>query len=565
MEKHHPVHTFLKQVHHKILTIDSTKGRHCQLYRWLFRLVIVTNVDGILQATCYIGNLPTADVVLDSDMTGTDVSGGDVWGGDVSGGDVLSGDVSGGDMLVLSESNADVRDDDTSTNTVIFTNKYQVSGTTYTMEGSKVLEGRAIREGEFVFELYETDSSFVIPEDAAPKYTTLNSGNSFAFDGIEYTQVGTYYYAVKEKASSLPGVSYDTVLYQVTVTVGVDQAGTGLTATAEINKIGHNRDSCKGMVFVNTYVAQPAEYILGGSKVLHGRALKAGEFSFELYNGETKIDTARNKYDGSFAFGPITYPEAGTYTYIIKEVKGDVPRVSYDGVDKPVTVTVQVTDTNGKLEAVAKIGDTDISNADIKFENTYKTVPEKALKKDVFSAADPVESIDGKKVSEGDELLYRISYSNITDKTADIKITDRIPANTTYVVGSADNAGAYGNGTMVWDIKNIPAWATVTVAFKVTVNSGIGAVTIKNQAVASDGTNSYETEIVTNYTVDETEDTNTATPNIPDAPINIPVALVSPATGDDSNLWIWFVLLFICGGGLGGIVLYGKKKKSDEK
>lgn len=57
------------------------------------------------------------------------------------------------------------------------------------------------------------------------------------------------------------------------------------------------------------------------SKSLEGRALKAGEFTFELTG--TGIDapmTATNDANGKIEFDEITYTSTGTYTYTIKEV-----------------------------------------------------------------------------------------------------------------------------------------------------------------------------------------------------------------------------------------------------
>lgn len=261
---------------------------------------------------------------------------------------------------------AAVEIDGTATNAVTFKNEYKLNPTTHTISGTKKLDGRAPANGEFSFELYETDSSFNITGN--PKETVSNKGESFSFSAITYDRVGTHYYSVKELDTDVPSVTYDTTHYHITVTVGVD--GENLTKQVTVNKIGYNNDVSGNVVFINTYKPTPTEYALGGLKILHGRAPKDGEFSFELYEGDVLKETVTNKGDGSFSFQRITYREVGTHTYTIKEKAGTVSGVRYDGVNAPVTVTVTVTDNNGALRAAASV-----ANTDIRFENTYTAAP----------------------------------------------------------------------------------------------------------------------------------------------------------------------------------------------
>ena len=251
---------------------------------------------------------------------------------------------------------------------VSFHNTYHLAATAYAIGGTKTLIGRAPQDSEFTFALYEANSAFVIGD--APIATTTNVGTAFAFDQITYTKVGTYYYSVKEIAGNVPGVTYDTTHYHVTVTVAIDpQDPTKLAVTGiQVNKVGTNQDTSGSMVFVNTYTATPTSYQLAGHKILNGRAMQAGEFTFALYEGETLIETTTNKADGSFAFTAITYAQIGIHTYTIQELEPAVkaPGVTYDGANHPVTVTVSVTDVNGLLKV-----DASVRNENIVFENTY--------------------------------------------------------------------------------------------------------------------------------------------------------------------------------------------------
>lgn len=298
---------------------------------------------------------------------------------------------------------ASVEIDGAATNTATFRNDYILNSTSYTISGSKLLQGREHKDGEFKFSLYETDASFVLAPGTAPKQTVANVGDSFSFDEIEYTQAGTYYYSVKEENTSVPGVTYDTTHYHVAVTVSVDGENLAVTDVV-INKIGHNDDASGNIVFVNGYEVTPTQYTLGGVKILHGRAPNAGEFHFALYADVYYQQSVTNKADGSFEFDSITYTEAGVYTYTIVEQEGSTPGVRYDGVNHPVTVTVTVTDEDSVLVAQASI-----ANANIRFENTYTAAPAEV-------------TFNGTKTLEGGTLVDGAFTFNLyaTDHTFDI-------------------------------------------------------------------------------------------------------------------------------------------------
>ena len=298
---------------------------------------------------------------------------------------------------------ASVEIDGVTTDTATFRNNYILNTTSHTISGSKLLQGRAPKDGEFKFSLYETDDTFVLTPGAVPKQTVANVGESFRFDEITYTQVGTYYYSVKEENTAVPGVTYDTTHYHVAVTVGVNGENLAVTDVV-INKVGHNEDNSGQIVFVNGYHTTPTEYTLGGVKILHGRAPQADEFHFTLYEDVYSKQIVTNKADGSFEFDTITYTEAGVYTYTIVENEGFIPGVRYDGVNHPVTVTVTVTDVDSVLVATASI-----ANEDIRFENTYTAEPAQVL-------------FTGTKVLEGGVLEDGAFTFNLyaTDNTFDI-------------------------------------------------------------------------------------------------------------------------------------------------
>ena len=86
-------------------------------------------------------------------------------------------------------------------------------------------------------------------------------------------------------------------------------------------------------------------------KILTGRPLQDGEFNFELYEGENKLQTTTNK-SGKITFAPIEYTEEGEHTYTVKEVKGDNATIAYDASEKQVTVKVTRDGDALKVEVV---------------------------------------------------------------------------------------------------------------------------------------------------------------------------------------------------------------------
>jgi len=504
---------------------------------------------------------------------------------------------------------------------VTFRNHYKATPTTYTLAGHKVLHGRAPRNGEFAFELYEGNHKI--------ETVTNKSDGTFTFRAITYTEVGTYTYTIREADGNAAGVRYDGVNHPVTVTVTVTDTNGVLHASASVANAN--------IKFENTYTADSAQVTFNGTKNLEGGTLEDNTFTFKLYSTDNSFDITKNNanllattknLNGGFSFAR-TLTATGTYFFVIVEDATDpMADIVYDRTEHrfmvlvndlgdgqlravvtnvntgvsgiaDASVTAQVTFTNATFDQATEkevylkgsttqidgkqvnsgeiltyfITYTNYTGADVVADimdtipayteyvegtashngtyvgthvnwilnvpkgesvtvsfsvkvqendaivaniaevrdgvNTYKTNEvvnhtfENELEKDVVSAEDTTVSIDGKKVYQGDELIYEIRFTNTTGEVANVTVTDRIPENTTYVDGSADNGGVYDNGAITWNLQNIPAWGTVTVAFKVTVNANIGAAEIKNQATATDGTNDYETQWVTNYTVED--------------------------------------------------------------
>lgn len=235
-----------------------------------------------------------------------------------------------------------------------FTNTYSADKATATLSAKKLLEGRNLKEGEFEFELTGTD-------DQVRQTKTNAQDGSVTFDTIEYTKVGTYHYTITEKDTKLGGVKYDTKVIKATVTVTDDGQGRLVT------KVSYEKDD---QTFTNTYSAAKTNAQLSVKKALTGRALKDGEFEFELKGQDDKVtQSKKNAQDGSVTFDTIEYTKTGTYHYTITEKNIRLGGVTYD--KKVIKATVTVTD-NGQGQLVAQVA---YEQNDQTFTNQYQAAP----------------------------------------------------------------------------------------------------------------------------------------------------------------------------------------------
>ena len=239
-----------------------------------------------------------------------------------------------------------------------FTNTYTPTATTATITGTKALTGRDLAEGEFFFDLKDADGNVV---------QTVQNGadGTFGFAPLQLDKVGTYVYTVSERAGATAnGVTYDTTVFTATVTVTENAETHALETQVAYSKGGKAADA---VAFSNSYAPAATEVKLGASKVLSGKDLKEGQFSFQLKDADGKVlQTAKNAAGGTVGFEAISYDKPGTYTYSISEVDDGQKNVTYDAAEHQVTVMV-TDDGAGHLVATVTY-DGDVAPV---FKNTY--------------------------------------------------------------------------------------------------------------------------------------------------------------------------------------------------
>lgn len=239
-----------------------------------------------------------------------------------------------------------------------FTNTYSVqptdSSVTDQVKVTKQLTGRDMAAGEFAFELLEGNNVVA---------TGTNSADgSVALSPITYTKPGTHSYMLREVGGGAhkAGVEYDGSVFAVTTTVTDNGNGT--------LSVAHKVDNDANAVgFTNSYAPAATSVTLGASKVLNGKSLEDGEFSFTLEGEDGTQLTAGNDANGMVVFPAIQYSETGTYQYTLSEVKGSETGVTYDEAAYAVTVAVE-DDGEGSLVATVSY---EGGKAPV-FNNTYQ-------------------------------------------------------------------------------------------------------------------------------------------------------------------------------------------------
>lgn len=239
-----------------------------------------------------------------------------------------------------------------------FTNTYSVqptdSSVTDQVKVTKQLTGRDMAAGEFAFELLE--GSNVVATG------TNSADGSVALSPITYTKPGTHSYMLREVGGGThkAGVEYDGSVFAVTTTVTDNGNGT--------LSVAHKVDNDANAVgFTNSYAPAATSVTLGASKVLNGKSLEDGEFSFTLEGEDGTQLTAGNDANGMVVFPAIQYSETGTYQYTLSEVKGSETGVTYDEAAYAVTVAVEDDDEGSLVATVSYEG----GKAPV-FNNTYQ-------------------------------------------------------------------------------------------------------------------------------------------------------------------------------------------------
>ena len=242
-----------------------------------------------------------------------------------------------------------------------FTNAYSVTPVDSSVTGqitvSKSLVGRELVEGEFLFELVENGQ-------VVARGTNDAAGN-VAMSAVMYTTAGEHDYVLREVGAGTThnGVTFDGKSIAIHTSV-VDNGEGSLVVEHALATDDAN------VAFVNTYAHGTTSVVLGATKVLSGKALADGQFTFALTAEDGTVYQAKNDAAGSVAFPALTFAEPGTYVYTISEVNDKQANVTYDTATYNVVVNV-VDDGQGNLVATVAYDD----GAAPTFKNSYTEPP----------------------------------------------------------------------------------------------------------------------------------------------------------------------------------------------
>lgn len=164
-------------------------------------------------------------------------------------------------------------------------------------------------------------------------------------------------------------------------------------------------DGNAAFTFTNTYSATPVETSvtdqITANKVLTGRELAAGEFSFELVEGDKVVAKGINAADGTIAMDKIAYDKPGKHTYTLREVNGGTTSKGITYSDAKYAIETTITDNgDGTLSVTHVLKGTEPAE----FKNTYSVTPLDAELDFGLSKA-----IDGRDWTDGDEFSFTIT------------------------------------------------------------------------------------------------------------------------------------------------------------
>lgn len=268
-------------------------------------------------------------------------------------------------------------------------------------------------------------------------------------------------------------------------------------------RVSRKPDGDAAFTFTNTYNVTPVETSvteqITATKVLDGRDLKEGEFSFELVEGDKVVATGTNDAEGNITMSAVKYTEAGEHTYTLREVNGGTTSKGITYSNTKYTIETTIADNgDGTLSATHELK----SATPATFKNTYCVTP-----LDAELDFDLSKVISGREWTDGDEFSFTItapdgaplpdpatvtvSKHDAKDGIAAIKFGKiRYTATGTYKYEIRENAGSTVG--MTYDAHVATAEVTVT-------ENGDGSLTA-NVTKKENGrfTNTYRTEL--NYT-----------------------------------------------------------------
>ena len=290
-----------------------------------------------------------------------------------------------------------------------------------TFKAVKVLDGRP--NGAWTDkDKYTAD---IIPVGNAPKNAvpstitfTNNKTQTITINSEAFPTSGTYRYQVKEQKGDNAGVSYDSRVWTLTVTVtdNTDTFDRNITVNASCD--GVQSDTIQ---FTNTYAPQPVQVQLNARKQFNAgkSATKLTDFQFDLYanadGAGTPVQTVNANEDGTVSFTPLLFTQAklngkdsAVFHYTVRERNTGMGGVSYDTHTAQYTVTI-TDDNSGQLKAKLVNPAVAQNSTGDTFVNTYKANPVSVTPKAKKTIGNPQNTL---RVLNADEFEFELQDTN---------------------------------------------------------------------------------------------------------------------------------------------------------
>lgn len=384
-------------------------------------------------------------------------------------------------------------------NIAIFTNTYAAKSVTLTgkenLSVTKKLVGREWgKEEAFTFEIAVAGGS--AENTPLPKSTTLKLTNSNLdedtatgnFGDITYEKPGTYIYKITENKGDNAITQWDDSEYTVTVNVKDDGTGELKVESCTVKKSGDEGNS-NGITFTNTYEASstPTKDVTvnDAETSADGQPVKVGDkLTYSIHwvndsieNGKFVPATVTITDQVPENTKLVTTPDNATYDDTTRTLTWTLNAAANTSGDVSFTVSV-LPSASAALDPITnqakvKIGDHESETNVVTNPTPYDPDSHKKVLDDNGN------DIDNTLVSPGQVLTYQITWvaplAAEGAETVDVVIKDTVPANTTFVLGSAtDNIAPDDNGLLTWNIQGQTPGASGTVSFQVKVNDAVG-------------------------------------------------------------------------------------------
>jgi pilin isopeptide linkage protein len=255
-------------------------------------------------------------------------------------------------------------------------NAYETNAATVSVTGTKVVD--TTQAGVFAPDVTGKYTFTLTGSDGAPMPSTTTATN----DASGTIDFGSIVYTIED----LDDADSKTFTYQVTesgTVAGVTNDASAKTFTVTVTNEGDGVLSAvmdpSSFMFTNSYAVAPVSSsftdTLGVTKVLDGRSLEAGEFTFDLVASDgTVAATAANDASGVVSFPEVTFDTPGTYSYALREEAGSAPGVTYDNTIYTVVATVTNTG-EGTMDVSWSFGGARSDSSSVTFTNSYHTYP----------------------------------------------------------------------------------------------------------------------------------------------------------------------------------------------